>query len=69
MNACPHKHGCTGNYLLAWNVAQMSAIPSISLASYSPRSVYISFFSYCLKHGKGLDKYIIVIKMEFCESK
>ena len=47
MKACSHKHGCSGNYLLAWDVAlaQMSAvISSISLASHSPRSVHIVHF-------------------------
>lgn len=48
MNACPHKYGCCGNYLLAWNVAQMSVIPSL-FASYSPRSVHASF---CGRHDR-----------------
>lgn len=43
MKAYPHMYGCCGNYLLAWNVAQMSVIPSL-FASYSPRSVHALFF-------------------------
>lgn len=50
MKACSHKHGCSWNYLFAWDVAQISAvIPSISLASHSQGQcmLLILFLYYC----------------------
>lgn len=67
MNACPQKYGCCGNYLLAWNVAQMSVIPSL-FASYSPRSVRVSCF-HIVEDMKEIFTGVIVTEKEFCENK
>lgn len=68
MNACSHKHGCSGNYLLAWDVAQMSAvIPSIWLAYHSPRSVHIIIYIFVLFKSwerAPVDKCLIVFTVE-----
>lgn len=51
MNACPHKHGCSGNYLLAWNVTHKAVVLSNAILWGQP--LYNFLKMYFVQQGKG----------------